>query len=41
VVNFGDHVLKDSVVVRRDIVALLQNSALLLKAVNLNMENVK
>jgi len=41
VVNFGDLVQKDNVIVKKDIVLLLQNSILLLKDAIRNMANVK
>jgi len=41
VVNFGDHVQKNNIVVRKDTVAPLLDIVLLLKDVKLNMVNVQ
>jgi len=40
-VSFGDHVQMINVVVRKDIVVALQDIALLLRDVKLNMVNVQ
>jgi len=39
--NYGDHVLKENVVMKKDTVVLHLNIVLLLKDVKVNMENVQ
>jgi len=39
--NYGDHVLKENVVMKKDTVVLHLNSVLLLKDVKLNMVNMQ